>query len=73
MELKAMSRAAYMSACLLWMLLAAVPILSDGQQMSSLKTTTMAQWPGGLAIDRTCIDLGAIPGAWIFGWLQHEH
>ncbi|MHA1588624.1 MAG: hypothetical protein ACTSV9_07620 [Candidatus Thorarchaeota archaeon] len=73
MELKDVSRAAYMSTCLLLMLLAAVPILSDGQQMSSLKTTTMAQWPGGLAIDRTCIDLGAIPGAWIFGWLQHEH
>ncbi|MHA1484594.1 MAG: hypothetical protein ACTSPR_04665 [Candidatus Thorarchaeota archaeon] len=33
--------------------------------MSSLKTTTMAQWPGGLIIDHTCIDLGAIPAAWI--------
>ena len=65
MELKAMSRAAYMSTCLLLMLLAAVPILSDGQQMSSLKTTTMAQWPGGLVIDHTCLDLGATPGAWI--------
>jgi hypothetical protein len=65
MELKAMSRAAYMSTCLLLILLAAVPILSDGQQLSSLKTTTMAQWPGGLVIDHTCIDLGAIPGAWI--------
>ena len=65
MELKIMSRAAYMSTCLLLMLLVTVPILSDGQQMITHKTTTMAQWPGGLVIDHTCINLGAIPGTWI--------
>ena len=72
MELKILSRAAYMSTCLLLMLLVAVPILSDGPQTSSLGMTTLAQWSGGLVIDHTCIDLGAIPSAWSIGWLQHE-
>ncbi len=71
-ELKAMSRAVYLSTCLLLMLLATVPILSDGRQMDSLRRTTLAQWPGGLVIDHTCIDLGAIPSAWILGGIQHE-
>ena len=60
-----MSRAVYMSTCLLLILLATVPILSDGPQTSSLGMTTLAQWSGGLVIDHTCIDLGAIAGAWI--------
>ncbi len=60
-----MSRAVYLSTCILLMLLATVPILSDGPQTSSLEGTTLAQWSGGLVIDHTCIDLGGIPGAWI--------
>lgn len=47
------------------MLLATVPFLSDVPQMGSLRTTTLSQWPGGLVIDHSCIDFGAIPGAWI--------
>jgi len=60
-----MSRAVYMSTWLLLMLLATVPILSDGQQTSAPERTTLAQWPGGMVIDHTCIDLSAIPGTWI--------
>ena len=60
-----MSRAAYVSTVLLFLLLSAVPILPDASQTGPQDGATFAQWPGGLIINHTCIDLNAIPDEWI--------
>ncbi|MHA2426253.1 MAG: hypothetical protein ACXAEF_15800 [Candidatus Thorarchaeota archaeon] len=59
-----MLRAKYVSFMLaVFLLLATTAGL--GSPASVNTETTLAQWPGGLIIDHTCIDLDTIPDNWI--------